>query len=32
VPTLILGADRAAFAEVQDLTGLVPGIRQALWK
>lgn len=32
VPTLILGADRAAFAGVQDLTGLVPGIRQALWK
>ncbi len=31
VPTLVLGARHAAFDDVQDLTGLVPAMRRALW-
>ncbi len=31
VPTLVLGAEHAAFDDVQDLTGLVPAMRRALW-
>ncbi len=31
VPTLVFGAERSAFDAVQDLTGLVPAMRRALW-